>query len=622
MNRFVFLRALIRGAALLAVLWAASRALARPEPAIAASNAALTLGVEVIGEGDEFSTRVLGLPWWNFNGAPYPDPFTALKNIDSFSTSPDGFWEMQSVSSDPIIWLHWTGVGTTQRVLKMGDSYPIDASRYSLLSYYMCLDEAPGPTDYAWAANVHWMYDRSPHDDPHNGTTEFLFFLQQGRFAQDGDCELLTFDLSQPSAWMSGAWSNNPARPMGLRLDPINVNGAQYRIGWVRLTSKDTANVVPITWSGAPAGTQEFYASLDGCGQNGILIGSQSGTGGTFDWGAQVIPGYSAAHPLPLPESFEPGSYYIYMEDAAGGVACAANNPIRISAAPILAFQKPSFMSGPDFATTVLGDSWGMGNSADVEQFISVDQAKYENGVLEIVAEHADPRLYMNLDGQTIPTSQYRYVSFRFKINGTNSATSGWVQRWLWWYPGGPGSNSITTQDTQIYENWHVYTIDLKTAPTENCSANCWSGLPIVFRFDPFETPKPTSIEMDFVTLTGEERTNQGTVFPLYYTTTAGSNAVISFYYDVDKNPANGRTLIGSTQPSGAGPARPPEMSFALFLPLLSHADMSELGLYADSLRFNWDTTSAPPGTYYVCGEVYDGVMTTYWCSELPVTVQ
>lgn len=593
----------------------------------AASSASLSLGETVIGEGDDFATRVLGMPW-DMNVEPYPDLFTTLKNInvDQFEVTGDGFWDMHSENSDPRMWMLWTGVGTTQRVLRMGDTRPIDASKYKLLSYYMCLDQAPNPNpgqDDDWAANVYWMYDRTPHDDPANGHTEFILFKQHGRFKTPGSCELITFDLSQPSVWAESDWNNSPSMPMGLRLDPINQDNKTYRIGWVRLTTKDTSNVVPLNWSGAPAGTNKFYVSLTGCGQGGILIGEKAGTSGTFNWGAALLPGFSNAYPLPLPESFEPGSYFVYMKDANGGTACAGNNPLKISPAPLLEFQKPSFQSGPDFGTNVVGNAWGMANSQDIEEMVSVTTSKFENGVLTITAEDSDPRLFLNLNDHKIPAVQYRYASFRFRIVGVHEAGSGWIQRWVWWYGGGPGVDNVTTQDMQLYEDWYVYTIDLKTAPVENCSANCWSGLPHVLRFDPFETPKPTEIQMDYVLLTAEESVTKGTAFPIYFTTDAPPNAVVRFYYDTDKNPANGRTLIGSTT---VGPVQEPMFiefgNFAVYLPAIWRQDPSDIDLFSGSEKFIWNTAGVPKNTFFISAEVDDGVMVTVWYSEIPVTIK
>jgi hypothetical protein len=265
-----------------------------------------------------------------------------------------------------------------------------------------------------------------------------------------------------------------------------------------------------------------------------------------------------------------------------------------------------------------------MSNSQDIEQMVSVTSANYQGGVLTITAENSDPRLFLNLNNHKINASQYYYASFRFRILGKHEAGSGWIQRWVWWYGGGPGVDSVTTQDMQLYEDWYVYTLDLRSAPTENCSNNCWSGMPHVLRFDPFETPKPTEIQIDYFLLTGQESVNKGSIFPIYFTTKAQPNSVVRFYYDTDTNPNNGRTLIGSTT---VAPAQQETGffefgSFAVYLPLLWRTDPVEVDLYGESQYFAWNTSSAPKNTFFISAEVDNGVVVTTWYSEVPVTIK
>lgn len=595
-----------------------------PQPASSAAPS-LSLGKTLVSEGDDFSTREMGFPWWNLNGQPYPDDFTALKNInpDTFTVTPDGFWRMTTTSDDPNMWLSWPGLDLTQVVLNMGASNPIDTSKYRLVSFYMCLDKAPASSNTNWASIVYWFYDRMPFSDFR--TSNFLFFVQQGRFKNNGDCELLTFDLSQPAAWMDSnkPWNNSPRQPIGFRLDPVNLNKFGFSVGWVRLTTKDTSNIVPLTWSGASAGENQFFVSLTGCGQKGVLVGKKTGASGTFNWGQQVIPGYSAAYPLPLPESFEPGEYFLYMKDASGGVVCAANNPLTIKPAPILNFQKPTFLSGPDFATETFGNPWGMATSVDVSKLDNVREYSFDDGILSMTSDDNDPQVYLNLYGGAIPSDKYRYASFRFRINGQHTYKSDWVQRWIWWYTGGPFVDNITTQDMELYEGWHVYTIDLETALMENCTSNCWSGTPRVFRWDPFETPKPTTIELDYVLLTGKETVNRGDPFRIAFTTTAQQNDSITFYYDTDTNPANGRTMIGEWGTNEPDSAFLPEAGpFRIFVPVTQNPDRNEIPLYSGSNFFTWNTAGTAKGTYFISAVIDDGVRATTWYSEIPVTIK
>jgi len=89
-------------------------------------------------------------------------------------------------------------------------------------------------------------------------------------------------------------------------------------------------------------------------------------------------------------------------------------------------------------------------------------------------------------------------------------------------------------------------------------------------------------------------------------------------YYDTDKNPSNGRTLI----PVGASLAAPPGGAFESFLPLVQKGTEAppEIDPLIGVSRF-WNTTGVPPGPYYISADVSDGFMTTTWYSEVPVII-
>ncbi len=567
----------------------------KPPTTSASPTATLTLGATVISEGDDFATRVLGIPW-DMNGNPYPDFPTTLKNVDrnTFSVS-NGFWNMTATNNDARIWLLWTGIQNTQKVLRMGDRFPIDASKYKLLSFYMCSSADS-------FANVYWFYDRSPHDDPANGISNFLNV--------EAGCKLYVLELTQGASVNS--WSGNV---LGLRLDPVN-SAISFQIKWVRLTTADTTNVVPLSWSGAPGGTLDFYISPTGCGANdGILIGSvdNAPSSGTFNWGSALQPNPSPDTPFPLPESLEPGQYYVYMLDTATGAVTCANSQLEIRQAPILVFHKPSFYSGPDYASQVVGDPWGMSNAQDVQKASNFSSLSFNNGILQGVTSSNDPQIVLRVT-QPIDTSKYKYATFNFRVDGTQNVGQGWVQRFIWWYQG-PTIDAVITEDMIIYEGWHRYTVDLSTAFLENGS---WSGFPTTLRFDPAEPVPPLNltIYLDYLTLTGDEIITSGDLFEIVYETEPAQGVTVTLYYDTDTNPDNGRTLIPPL------PQQPSVGPFLLYLPVIKSisAFASEIGLPSGE-RAYWDTTGVPAGTYYISADVSDGVTTTTWYSELPVII-
>ncbi len=585
--------------------------------------AGLSLGSSVVSEGTDFNVNVIGSRWWDMDGSPYPDFPTATQNIDRNTfKSQNGYWDINPSNTDPMVWMLWTGIKNTQSVLKMGDRFPIDANKYDLLSFYMCLDEAPDSNpnvDNDWATFIYWFYQQSPFSTgAPNGISNPMFFKQQNRFPSDGSCELIVFDMSHPSFAMQGSWDNNPQKPIGLRLDPINKN-KDFQIHWMRLTNQDTSNTVDFNWTNAGSGPLTFYLSPSGCNQNGIPVGTVNNPSqsGTFKWGAQLQTRQTgwAQYPYPLPESFEPGTYSVYMVQGQD-VTCSAQD-LTIKSAPMLTFQKPGFTSGPDYASTVLNDPWGMRNSQDVSNVSGFSSVNYNNEFFNGMTSNSDPQLVLRDGSQGIDSSKYYNVSFRMYIPGQQSIGTGWVQRFLWWRQG-PSSDVGTTQDMVIYEGWHTYSFDLRNAPLEAGSTQWTDQDPTTFRFDPLELPNPNNVHIDYVMLTGEETVTRGQLFPIYYSTDPANGANVTFYYDTDTNPNNGRTPMNTT-----GQAQPMEfLAFNIFLPLIQHSDVPEIDLYANSRMVYWNTAGVPLNTYYVSAVVSDGVNSTTWYSEVPVRVK
>jgi len=587
------------------------------------SMASLNLGSTIISEGQDFGVFETGQRWWNLDGAPYPDFPTAMQSVkrSSFSVQ-NGFWDIQPTSNDPVVWMLWTGIANTQKVLNMGDRFPIDAGKYTLLSFYMCLDQAPSQAngvDDTWAANAYWFYDRAPHllGAP-NGFSTPMLFKQQNRFPTNGSCELIVFDMDDPNFAAQGAWNNSPTKPIGLRLDPINQQ-KDLTLHWMRLTTVDTSNSVDLNWNNAGSGQIDFFLSQTGCNQSGIQVGSISSPGpsGTFKWGAQLQVRQAGfpQYPFPLPESFQPGTYFVYMRQG-GSVTCASQNLI-IQEAPIFSFQKPGFTSGPDYATQVLNDPWGMRNSADVSQTFGFSVVNYANEIFNGLSIIGDPQITLHVSPSGINTNQYRYATFRLWVEGQQNIGAGWVQRFHWWKQS-PSADLSTTQDTVVYEGWHTYSYDLETVPLEPGSLG-WNGSPTTLRFDPLEFPIPTDLHLDYILLTGDETVNRGDLFPVYYQVDSSNPVNLSFYYDTDTNPNNGRTLMNTV--SAFQPIELPGAG-GIFLPIvLRSGPPNEVLLYENSELIYWNTAGVPRNTYYLSAVVSNGIETTTWYSELPVKV-
>ncbi len=345
------------------------------ETGLATPNATLSLGVTEISEGKDYATQELAIPW-DMNGQPYPDFPTAFTNVnrDNFVANGDT-WTMSGTNNDPNVWLLWSSIIATQEVLRLGDKYPIDTSVYKLLSFQLCNNS--GANNFA---NVYWMYDKSPHLSASNGISQY--------FNTKAGCRVYVLDLPT-SANFQGTWTG---QPLALRIDPATVQ-MNFKMDWARLTSKDTSNIVPLSWAGTTPNTSlYFYVSDTACGTNGYFIGTVSSGGsgsGTFNWGATLLDdpeqNTQSGAKLPLPESFEPGNYHLYaLQNNTGSPICAGET-LTVHRAPLLTeFLSPSMLSGQDYATTVLGDAWGMGNPEDIKLTQGVTTLGFNNGIADI----------------------------------------------------------------------------------------------------------------------------------------------------------------------------------------------------------------------------------------------
>jgi hypothetical protein len=571
---------------------------------VSADVESVNLGTTVVSEGDDFFTQVIGLPL-DMSSDPYPDFPTTLANVsrNSFSAS-NGIWSFNSTNSDPNVWLLWpsiqhVGGGDLQKVLRLGDRFPINAGKYKLLSFRLCA----GTSTYA---NVYWYDQALGFPATEAGSTTYINI--------SSGCKVYTIHMGQIAKYM-GTWSGTVH---GFRLDPATT-ATSLQLDWARLTTASTSSVVPINWSNINSGsTLHFYLNSSCSASGATKIGTQtrSGSSGTFNWGSSLQSNGSAATPYPLPESFQPGTYTVVMlVDGAGSPMCPTTS-LQIHKAPLLTILRPSMASGPDYATNVVGNPWGMNDSADVVSTSGITSYNFNGGIFNATTNSSGDPQYLLHVTNPIDTSKYKYLTFRYYLEGIQNVGLGWVHRTLWWYKG-VGIDQVTTRDMVIYEGWHTYSIDLSQAPIEPppySLSSGWNGTPSGLRMDPDEMPNPMNFHVDFVTLTGDLTAKSGTPFSIVYQTTPATGVSVTFYYDTDTNPNNGRWLMGSYSAGAAPPG------FKVFVPMVtsSSAPPEIDPMPGDTWVWN---TAVSAGTYYVSADVNDGVMTTTWYSETPVIV-
>lgn len=391
----------------------------------------------------------------------------------------------------------------------------------------------------------------------------------------------------------------NPVLPEG-GYRPINT--AKYRYLTVKMTVDKTsfANV--------------YWQATDGSSFNGYVETSGQGFK-TFNPGTSVI-----TFDLGASSKWTGTVQGLYFDPATTSgvnfqldyVLLTTTPPTNPNNTPLeVAITAPSFISGPDYATTELANPWDMNDASDVERFFNVTNATFNNGILRAVNTTNDPAIALNVPG-TINTSKYKYVTYRMSVDGNIDTVNGSVARFVWWSD--IPQNSTTTRDTVVYEGYRTVSFDMNTIRTEpNAGANRpWSqSAPTVFRLDPHEFPAAHAFNVDYVMLTGDSVAN--TSYNIRYTVSNNASNV-QFFYDTDRNADNGTTAIS------CGAARTQAANSRAYIPLVTAGAAPPVVPGGSTCR--WNTASVPNGSYYVYMVVNDGSNTVARYSDTPVVVQ
>jgi len=503
---------------------------------------------------------------------------------------------MYTTNEDPRINIHPTGLG--EPILNVGSRFPIDTNRYMLLSFRMCSSLSN------WG-QVFWFYDQS-----------FTRVAYSRFFPVISGCRIYVIDLRY--AFMSGwggatGWNGTP---VGLSLDPVaGGSNVHIRLDWIRLTTADTSRSVPITWHVNPAGAKlEFYVDTDNVGYDGTKIGEVTNASeyGTFQWGNALLNEGDPKYPYPLPESLQPGQYYVYVV-VNDQPARYSSTPLTVDATPIVTFLRPSFVSGEDYATAVIGDAWDMSNTDDIAGVEHIINSNFSNGIYHGVSDSSgDPQILLNV-GRPIDTSRYKYLTYRMYVEGTQDIGQGWVTRVIWWDQG-PVVDYVVTKDIIVYEGWQVYSLDLSKVGLEPSSGGAgWFSYQRALRLDPVEVAAPTSFHLDYVMLTADEQIQRGRLFPVIYQISENIGVTVTLWYDTNRNPQDGRNPLTVYAPLQS------TSYFTVYIPLVTRL-LNDLP-HPSGITVIWDTQSVSGGKYYICAEVNDGLNTAVWYSDTPVIV-
>ncbi|RRR72212.1 MAG: hypothetical protein EI684_10435 [Candidatus Viridilinea halotolerans] len=628
-----------------------------------------------IGEGHDFATLQLGDSWDmdNPRDMGYEIGFTNIhatggiwhgtySGMDQSAGTPTAgyLFPLFQGFSTPVA----GGLSQELSFTKVGaeDRYAIDASKYTRLSYRLAVSQRPvnGPFFVQWttASPVTWPIgeNRFGRLDACQGTTRFVAW--QGWHTYN-------FDLSQPqgdSGIRAGAWQG---LVRGLRLDPAATApaGTEIKIDWIRLSDPNSAPVIAIPWNIANAGPNDridIYIADNPSGTDASpLAFGLPAAAGRYDLATSMLP---------------PGQHYfqLHLKDGAVENGCTVAKgtsgwigPLTITPAPIVTFAKPSMTSGPDYATSVLGQPWDMTSSSQIVTPGSpypqtLAEQSFTNGIFRaraaLIPPHveSDSQFWLRVDPQRpIDTTRFRYFTVRLKVDmppgrDINWAIAyGWGGRVIWWNENLQTDGSESKYGT-YYEGWRNYSVDLARAfpppavsnplqarniltPREQNAFPAqlgWTQLGTVkhLRYDPLETMAQAVgtgadiFEVDWVKLTANDEVRRGQPFEIMVKLNLplAQLSSLTHYYTTDPSQPTQQRAVMQSNTVNVEPIQPG--NYRIYLPLILR--MGTSGDDNDSLRFVWDTATVQPGTYYICSVAATANSSTTWCSETPVVVQ
>ncbi|MEM7116837.1 MAG: hypothetical protein AAF614_30680 [Chloroflexota bacterium] len=582
-----------------------------------------------LAEIDEFSTTVLGDPW-DMNEKTDLAYFRTESQLTN-SLFSNGIYSARQTNGNGSERITLLTAGSRNnaalRIGKIGYNFPINADHYRFLT--VRLYQGSGTCA---SGLVQWFANDSYTNAALGISNSFSVGCNSG-------WGTYVIDLKSGIQAGSQPWTGTIRELILKPYAGAGAAGSTVKLDWARLTAANPLLERPFTirWNGnGNGGPVSLYASPNdrslGSDHDILIATDQSANGGSFTFQTGVLPA---------------GTYYIAATNGSGTFWSQA--PLVINAPPQTTITKPSKTSGADYATTEKGNAWDMSQANDLNDSFPIGwetcttgdsfsggQYHATNVACSDTTVYSDPKLimgHMNPSGSPDPvvdTNKYRYLSFRFLLDGQQNVAEGWIARWGWWQlaKGGlPGSSTVMSRDIILIEDWNTYKIDLwandivdEAHPVQRSWQN---SAPNRLRFDPTELNVnllPRGFHIDWFKLTAMDEVNRNATFPIEYTLDTTRPTTLTFYYDTDTNPNNGRSLIGSRSATGAATTlqqtEAMQNDHMVYLPLILNNTVNCVG---DC--FNWNTSGVAPGVYYICVDSNDELNATYRCSEAPMRV-
>ena len=474
-------------------------------------------------EGDDFATSKLHNPW---DFSERRDFGWEESFVGGSIAASGGVWSGQVDQSSAYVFPLFHGFPNTvlaeglpgdRELPKFGTRHPIEAARYSLLSYRSNIS-------HRTAHAIYWNRAGEGNDGWPNGSDFVANSDALGHFGEivsRPGFEVAIHDMSNLGQFEQsrGAWSGDV---MSLRFDPStgSPSGGWMSFDWVRLADPRTGSEIRVAWQSNGiaqiAPVVSVYLDQDSSGYDGSALKHyiDGSNPGVFTLNSAALP---------------PGRYYFYVtaHQANGSVVArsAYSAPIVIRSRPQVQFLHPSPTSGEEYSRST-GNTWDMSESADVSnlsgwpaEWVRFVAPAFAIGEFQAVAvaegaTTSDAQVHVPvLQSAPIDTARYRYLTYKLAVDGSGYPTiadkvrDGWVARTVFW---GPEKYSPvgSTKAHILYEGSRTYTYDLwDAAGFEPGPQYRSSSFQHYLRIDPVETSFPTRFWLDYVALHAEPRT-------------------------------------------------------------------------------------------------------------------
>jgi hypothetical protein len=612
-NALTLTRYLSRGSLALTVIVAAL-GLNLNTHTLASSQATITIeqpdGVEdVVGEGDDFATTVLGNPW----DLSQPSDLLGRHHLPAGYTVSGGELGFTTDSDRTTIKILFAGKEGMVDIGYVGMNYPIDTSTYRWLSFRM-YHQYSGE-EYS----IKWFYGRYGDSDRAWAAT-YKYPAEEGWHTYVIDLE------NAPIQGTSGGATGWNGSVPELTIVSHAPAGREIRLDWVRLTADNPVdNNLDISWSGlSPVPSQlQFFLDTDASGCDGPLMGTDNSpsASGTFNW-------QQAADGVFSPSNVAPGDYYVCAK-ADGSLAGYSSGQLTVNQSPVFRFTQPSFTSGDDFATDA-GNPWDMNDAADIDHVVQ-GEGTVSGGVLDvsIPSSAVDTQVHLNVPTD-IDSSHYHYLSYRIWFDYPYSTSAVGQNNRVFW--GRKPVTEATSELIYVYPGWMTYTIDLRSFPLHsgpNWLTKDWN----IFRIDPIghnKTGQRVHVYMDTVLLTSDEEADKHAEITWSLDDPDTSVTTMTLYYDTNQSGWNGThiatlSLTDGEQVGRASASREHSVSiratnsltYTVYFPTLMRNYITP----CSGSCYTWSTIYLPADDYYLYACIDDGFNVFCRYSETPVYV-